>query len=153
MNHYYKIIDNCLDCDNCTVKRIITPDPFSHEEVAYCSLAKEGDKPRLIGEDEWCLRKYTSIPDWCPKILKENSKILRRAKISNKKKLDEILNEITHNLSAETTEAIITLIHKGLTYDQVAWEKYVAVSQLAELDIKFGEKVDKYKTALQKTMA
>lgn len=152
MNHCCKIIDNCLDCDNCTVKQILTPDPFEHEEGAYCTLIKEDDKPRLISMDDWDLRKYTSIPNWCPKILKENSKILGHAKISNKKKLDEILNEITQNQSPEVAEAIVTLIHKGLASDQVAWEKYVAVSQLAELGVKFGEKVDKYKAALQKTM-
>lgn len=152
MNHCCKIIDNCLDCDKCTVKRILTSDPFDHEEEVYCTLVKEDDKPRLIGIDDWDLRKYTSIPDWCPKILKENSKILRRAKISDKKKLDEILKEITQNQSPEIAEAIIALIHKGLASDQVAWEKYVAVSQLAELGIKFGERVDEYKAALQKTM-
>jgi len=67
-------IKNCLDCPACYTERIFTADSFEHEEGAYCSevvdMSRNGfgknGKHKLIGTDDWDLRNYTKIPNWCP---------------------------------------------------------------------------------------
>lgn len=72
-------IENCLDCPRCYTDRILTADSFEHEEGAYCSdvvdesrdgFGKNG-RHKLIGSDDWRLRNYTSVPDWCPLLNKQ----------------------------------------------------------------------------------
>lgn len=66
-------IDNCCDCPNSHEEHIYTPDPFEHETGLYCRLIKETNKyhgaitdDKLIVADEWDIRKYAQIPEWCP---------------------------------------------------------------------------------------
>lgn len=74
-------ITNCLDCSNCYTNKIYTADPFEHETGAYCSKVNDTDtngfgkngKHKLINFDDWDLRKYTQIPNWCP-LLELNNK-------------------------------------------------------------------------------
>lgn len=72
-------IENCLDCPHCYTYGILTSDSFEHEEGAYCrkvedkslnGFGKNGTH-KLICSDDWDLRKYAKIPDWCP-MLKED---------------------------------------------------------------------------------
>lgn len=73
-------IENCLDCPHCYTDRILTADSFEHEEGAYCRLAEDtsygrfgqNGKHKLIGSDDWHLRDYTKVPDWCPLLNKQN---------------------------------------------------------------------------------
>lgn len=67
-------IENCLDCPHCYTDRILTADSFEHEVGAYCKLIEDksygsfgkNGAHKMIGFDDWNLRKYTAIPDWCP---------------------------------------------------------------------------------------
>ena len=66
-------IDNCCDCPYSHTERILTPDSWEHEEGIFCSKMKADRKyngvntdDRLIVSDGWNLRKWASIPDWCP---------------------------------------------------------------------------------------
>lgn len=68
MNSYLVRVTNCLDCQDHVVLPIYTPDSWDHEEGCYCTLVKDKDKPKLVAGDDWHLRKYTDIPDWCPKL-------------------------------------------------------------------------------------
>lgn len=67
-------VENCLDCPRCYTDSIYTADSFEHEEGAYCSVIEDkskngfgkNGKHKLIGSDDWHLRDYTKVPDWCP---------------------------------------------------------------------------------------
>jgi hypothetical protein len=64
-------IDNCCDCPYSYNESIYTPDSFEHEIGIYCSKIKDEKsysikKHKLIVADEWDLREYSQIPDWCP---------------------------------------------------------------------------------------
>lgn len=73
-------VENCLDCPHCYTDRILTADSFEHEEGAYCRLTEDtsygsfgqNGKHKLIGSDDWHLRDYTKVPDWCPLLNKQN---------------------------------------------------------------------------------
>lgn len=66
MNTYSKVIDNCMDCEFHTVERIWTPDSWDHEYGCYCTKYNN----KLVNSDDWDLRKYTQIPNWCPMLKK-----------------------------------------------------------------------------------
>lgn len=73
MNKLIIEIDNCCDCIHSHTERIYTPDPFEHETGLYCELLKEANtypgaitNDKLIVSDEWDVKKYADIPDWCP---------------------------------------------------------------------------------------
>lgn len=69
MNSFTIIITNCLDCPNHDVRPIYTPDSWDHEEGCYCKLVKDQKgHDKLVAGDDWHLRRYTDIPDWCPKL-------------------------------------------------------------------------------------
>ena len=90
MNTCVKIIDNCLDCNSCFVDRILTADSWDHEEGAYCKEDLKNGKPRLIASDDWDLRKWSKVPDWCPKLIKSRLNELRiKAGVLSNKKFDE----------------------------------------------------------------
>lgn len=51
------------------VRPIYTPDSWDHEEGCYCKLVKDvNGYDKLVAGDDWHLRRYTDIPDWCPKL-------------------------------------------------------------------------------------
>lgn len=146
MNQYTKLIDNCLDCDCCSVRPIYTADSWEHEEGAYCKEVIENGKEKLIVADDWDLRKYSKIPDWCPKLIKSRLNELRiKAGIGSNKKFDEKLNGLLKDQSEEYSKLIRTLISMGFAYEQVVFERDVAIQQLNELGIQFGEDIQKYK--------
>lgn len=74
MSTVYLKIENCLDCPNCYTNKIFTADSFEHEVGAYCLKVEDKSKigfgkngrNKLIGFDDWNLRAYTKVPDWCP---------------------------------------------------------------------------------------
>lgn len=146
MNQYTKLIDNCLDCGCCSVRPIYTADSWEHEEGAYCKEVIENGKEKLIVADDWDLRKYSKIPDWCPKLIKSRLNELRiKAGIGSNKKFDEKLNGLLKDQSEEYSKLIRTLISMGFAYEQVVFERDVAIQQLNELGIQFGEDIQKYK--------
>lgn len=111
MNKYIKIVDNCLDCDRCSVRPIYTADSWEHEEGAYCKEVIENGKEKLIVADDWDLRKYSKIPDWCPKLIKGRLNELRiKAEVGSNKKFDKKLNDLLENQSEEYSKLIRTLI-------------------------------------------
>lgn len=73
-------IDNCMDCKNHYVDRILTADSFEHEEGVYCKLCPDtsygkfgqNGRHRLVCSDDWNVRKYSQIPDWCPLLTRSN---------------------------------------------------------------------------------
>lgn len=72
-------IDNCCDCPYSYTENIYTPDSFEHEEGIYCSKVDDTNsynkKNKLIVADDWDIRKWSQIPDWCP-LLKNEAKEL-----------------------------------------------------------------------------
>lgn len=82
MKRLLKIDDCCLDCSHSYTDRILTADSFEHEEGAYCRLVEDtscdgfgkNGKDKLIGSDDWHLRDYTKVPDWCPLLGKPDRK-------------------------------------------------------------------------------
>lgn len=150
MNKYIKIVDNCLDCDCCSVRPIYTADSWEHEEGAYCKGVVENGNEKLIVADDWDLRKYSKIPDWCPKLIKDRlNELLIKAGIGNIKKFDEKLNELLKDQDEEYSKLIRTLISMGFLYEQVKFEKDVVADQLNEPGIQFGENVERYKIAIK----
>ena len=151
MNTYTKIIDNCLDCDCCKVRPIYTPDSWDHEEGAYCKEVLKNGKPRLIASDDWDLGKWSKVPDWCPKLIKSRLNELRiKAGVLSNKKFDEKLNDLLKSQGEEYSKLIKTLISMGFAYDQVAIERDVAIEQLNNLGIQFGEDTSKYRVVRNK---
>ena len=69
-------IDNCCDCQNHYTEKIYTPDSFEHEEGVYCSKVNDEDsynkKHKLVVADEWNVREWSQIPDWCPLLKSRN---------------------------------------------------------------------------------
>ena len=72
-------IDNCCDCPYSYTENIYTPDSFEHEEGIYCSKVDDTNsynkKNKLIVADDWDIRKWSQIHDWCP-LLKNDAKEL-----------------------------------------------------------------------------
>lgn len=146
MRYYEKVIDNCLDCEYCETDRICSPDSFDHDEGAYCKKVSNNGKHRLIAVDDWDLRKYTQIPNWCPKLSETDlDKLFDKAGIGSIEEFYEELNGLLKHQENEYVKLIKSLISKGLAYDQTRWEREVAISQLNELGIAFGEDTTKYK--------
>lgn len=70
-NYFYQKIENCCDCKHSHIEKIYTPDSWEHESGIFCSITKTREgKDRLVVADEWNLRKWSRIPDWCPKLQK-----------------------------------------------------------------------------------
>lgn len=59
-----------------------------------------------------------------------------------------VMAEIS-DYSSDFQKEIRELLSKGSAYDQVRWERDVAISQLNDLGIEFGERVDTYKTVIE----
>lgn len=55
------------------------------------------------------------------------------------------LNELLKDQSEEYSKLIRTLISMGFAYEQVVFERDVAITQLNMLGIQFGEDIQKYK--------
>lgn len=69
MNSFTITITNCLDCPDHYIRPIYTPDSWDHEEGCYCKFVKDvNGYDKLVAGDDWHLRRYTDIPDWCPKL-------------------------------------------------------------------------------------
>lgn len=68
-----------------------------------------------------------------------------KAGIGSNKKFDEKLNGLLKDQSEEYSKLIRTLISMGFAYEQVVFERDVAIQQLNELGIQFGEDIQKYK--------
>lgn len=75
MNEVCFKINNCYDCPYSYIEKIYTPDPFDHEEGIYCSKVEDENscnkKHKLIVSDDWDIRRWSQIPDWCPLLRKE----------------------------------------------------------------------------------
>ena len=63
---------------------------------------------------------------------------------STESRIKTVMNEIS-DYGSEFKKEIRSLLSKGVAYDQVVWERDVAISQLNDLGIEFGEKIEKYK--------
>ena len=73
-------IDNCMDCPHSLVSDIFTADSWEHEVGCFCkktvdekykkewtNATRSGVLPyRCVGSDDWYLKEYTDVPDWCP---------------------------------------------------------------------------------------
>lgn len=70
MNKVCFEIDNCCDCPHHYTEKIYTPDPWEHEEGVYCSKVKDTNsynkKHKLVVTDDWDVKRWSQIPDWCP---------------------------------------------------------------------------------------
>lgn len=70
MNTVSFTIDNCCDCPYHYTEKIYTPDPWDHEIGVYCSQVVDKNsynkKNKLVASDDYDIRKYSKIPDWCP---------------------------------------------------------------------------------------
>ncbi|RHU02295.1 hypothetical protein DW711_10245 [Ruminococcus sp. AM27-16] len=151
MNTCTKIIDNCLDCNSCLVDRILTADSWDHEVGAYCKEVLKNGKPRLIVSDDWDLRKWSKVPDWCPNLIKSRLNKLRlEAGVLSNKEFDKKLNELLKSQSEEYSKLIKTLISMGFAYEQIVFERDVAIKQLNNLGIQFGEDTSKYRVVRNK---
>ena len=68
-------IDNCCDCPNHCEEKIYTADPWDHEMGVFCTKVPDKNSPnkkdKLVAEDDWNVRRWSQVPDWCP-ILKKN---------------------------------------------------------------------------------
>ena len=79
MNKVIFEIENCLDCPHHYTKSILTADSFEHESGAYCKLVEDPSTDgfgkngihKLICTDDWNLRPYANIPNWCPLLNKD----------------------------------------------------------------------------------
>ena len=70
-NHFFLKIKNCCDCPYSYTKPVYTPDSWEHETGIYCRKIKDKEeKDKLIVADDWDLRKWSQIPDYCPLINK-----------------------------------------------------------------------------------
>lgn len=74
-NKVYIEIANCCDCPYHYKEQIYTSDWFEHEMGVYCSKVADdksyNKQHKLVAADDWNIREYTQVPDWCPIILKE----------------------------------------------------------------------------------
>lgn len=92
------------------------------------------------------MRKWSKVPDWCPNLIKSRLNKLRlEAGVLSNKEFDKKLNELLKSQSEEYSKLIKTLISMGFTYDQIAFEREVAIKQLNNLGIQFGEDTSKYR--------
>ena len=92
------------------------------------------------------MRKWSKVPDWCPKLIKSRLNKLRlEAGVLSNKEFDKKLNELLKSQSEEYSKLIKTLISMGFAYDQVAFERDVAIKQLNNLGVQFGEDTSKYR--------
>lgn len=70
MNKVCFEIDNCCDCPHHYKERIYTPDSFEHVTGVYCSkvidMNSYNKKHKLVIADDFDVRKWSQIPDWCP---------------------------------------------------------------------------------------
>ena len=70
MNKVCFEIDNCCDCPYHYKETIYTPDSWDHFIGVYCSKIEDkksyNKQHKLVAEDDWDVRKYSQIPDWCP---------------------------------------------------------------------------------------
>lgn len=68
MNKVTFEIDNCMDCPKHYVERILIADSV-HEDGIYCSKVEDkksyNKTHKLVASDDWDIRKYGKIPDWC----------------------------------------------------------------------------------------
>jgi len=75
MNKVCFDIDNCCDCPNHYKERIYTADSWEHEEGVYCSKVEDKNsnnkQHKLVVSDDWNVRKWSQIPDWCPLLKSE----------------------------------------------------------------------------------
>lgn len=55
-------------------------------------------------------------------------------------RIETVMGEIS-DYSDDFKKKIRELLSKGVAYDQVRWERDIAISQLNDLGIEFGEKV------------
>lgn len=62
--------------------------------------------------------------------------------------IDKVMQEIS-DYGSSFKSTISELLTKGAIYDQVKWERDIAISQLNDLGIGFGEDVTKYKIAIE----
>lgn len=78
MNIVNMRIENCCDCPKSYCEKIYTPDPFEHEEGLFCSKVPDTNsynrKNKMIVSDEWDVKRYATIPDWCPLLENGNKK-------------------------------------------------------------------------------
>lgn len=79
MNKVCFEIENCCDCPNHYIEKIDTPDPFEHEEGVYCSKVDDKNSynkcHKLVVADDWNVKKWSQIPDWCPLLNNEGGVI------------------------------------------------------------------------------
>lgn len=73
-----KHVTNCSQCRHHIIRQIWTQDWFEHEEGLYCTLVEDCSDSwarhtsggptnyRLVISDDWDVRRYADVPDWCP---------------------------------------------------------------------------------------
>ena len=70
MNKVCFYIENCCDCPYSYIEDILGADSFDHDKAVYCSKVEDRNsynkEHRMIAADDWDVRKYCQIPDWCP---------------------------------------------------------------------------------------
>lgn len=135
MNYCIKVIENCIDCEHCKVDKVYTPDSYDHESKATCT--KEN---KVIAEfDDNAFRKCCAIPDWCP----------------NKSNCPDDMNsflyikEVLMRRYPGYAKVINEVFTKAIALDQITWERNIAISQLNEIGLEFGEKTDRIKELIE----
>lgn len=124
MNNYYiKIIEKCNGCDNYSITS--SGKRFCKETGEF--FREPDNKMGLLN---------VGIPNNCPKIFK---KIIPAKTISNVYKL---VLDSQKNISKDELRILSDLIHKGISFDQVKFERDIAVSQLHSIGLSLGEKTD-----------
>ena len=109
LNSYVKTIDNCLDCEFHYVERIITADSFEHDDGVYCSQCSN----KLVVADDWNLRRWSKIPDWCPMLSRNRKTDSPHRKIMYHKDRDSIICSV---LNTDKCECGCNVVH--LEYDE-----------------------------------
>ena len=67
--------------------------------------------------------------------------LFKKANISSGKEFDNKLNNLLEQQDIEYQKLIRILISRGVAYEQVLFERDVAISQLNDLGIGLGEKI------------
>lgn len=134
MNRYTKTVSSCLECEHCDIYLC-----FDREgKEAWCR-----HKPERLISTGWD-RQQLPIPDWCPILIKDDlDDAFKNAGIGSIEKFIEKSEGLLKNQSDEYAELVRILFSKGLAYNQVKWERDIAISQLNELGVNFGEKINK----------
>lgn len=85
-------------------------------------------------------------------MLKESYSIFPEANKSCDMAISAI-KEVNQYKALGSIEEVKDLVSKGIAYNQVAWERDLAISQLNDIGLSLGEKTDNVKDAVEKQIA